>query len=122
MPGVMRMEDPFSRFLASGDGRAALAGAAGGLVRWLVMKTHWQDGLVAVLVGGICAVYLNPLAKPLVDAAFGHFVVESASRAGFSGFILGLGGIGITGFVMDVIRSTLRQKQNEAKRGPDAGS
>ena len=46
-------------------GKAALAGALGGIVRWVTLREHWRDGVLSLLVGSICAVYLGPLVAPL---------------------------------------------------------
>ncbi len=95
------------------DGRVAVAGAMGGLVRWLTLKSSWVDGMVSIIVGAICAVYLGPLALPLVEATLGKIVLEDASRAAFSGFIIGLGGIALASFVMDVLSARFRSKKQE---------
>lgn len=82
-------------------GQVALAGAAGGLVRWLTLRARWQDGVISIVVGSLCALYLGPLAQPAVTAMIGTFVLDPASRASFSGFILGLGGVSVSGLAMD---------------------
>lgn len=96
-------------------GQVALAGAAGGLVRWLTLRSRPLDGLVAILVGAISALYLGPLAEPAIDALLGNVIVEESSRGAFSGFVIGLGGISITGFVMDFW-------SERRKRGNDDGA
>ena len=48
--------DPF-RWLWTEPGKAALAGALGGIVRWVTLREHWRDGVLSLLVGSICAVY-----------------------------------------------------------------
>lgn len=98
-------------------GQVALAGAAGGLVRWLTLRSRPVDGLIAIAVGAISAIYLGPLAEPAVNALLGTIVVEESSRSAFSGFIIGLGGITVTGFVMDVWRARRLQQRRDDEDG-----
>lgn len=100
-------------------GQVALAGAAGGLVRWLTLRTRLRDGLVAIIVGCISAVYLHPLAEPVVNGILGSVVVEDSSRSAFSGFIIGLGGVGVAGWVMDAIAARLRHKREKEEDDDD---
>jgi hypothetical protein len=94
-------------------GQVALAGAAGGLVRWLTLRSRPLDGFIAVVVGALSATYLGPLAEPAIDALLGNIIVEETSRGAFSGFILGLGGITVTGFVMDFWKSRNRKRDDD---------
>lgn len=96
--------------------RVLLAGALGGVIRWMKLGSPWRSGLTDVFVGAVCAYYLNPLAEPIVDGALGHFVINPAARLGFSGFLIGLGGIGIVGFAMDLIKSGIRRKTSEMEK------
>lgn len=86
-------------------GSVVIAGAAGGLVRWFAVKAHPVDGIIAIVVGAIMAAYAAPLALPIVDAILGHVIVEEEARAGFSGFIMGLGGVSVVGYILERIRS-----------------
>ncbi len=108
----MTLSDVLTAILGE-KGQVALAGAAGGLVRWLTLRSRLLDGLVAVLVGAISATYLGPLAEPAIDALLGNVIVEDASRGAFSGFIIGLGGISVTGFVMDFWAERRRRRDEE---------
>ncbi len=82
---------------------AALAGAAGGLVRWLTLRETWRDGVASLLVGTVCAVYLGPIAEPMLRPVLGA-LAPNHNPAGFSSFVVGLGGIGLSGFVIDALR------------------
>lgn len=93
-------------------GPVVLAGALGGLVRWLTLRSHPLDGIIAIVVGAIAAGYLGPLAEPAMDALLGGVIVEESSRASFGGFIIGLGGVSITGFVMDFWRAKRGDKRD----------
>lgn len=100
-------------------GHAVLAGAAGGLVRWLTLRSGFWDGIASITVGAVCAVYLGPLAQPAIDAVFGQVVVDEASRASFSGFIIGLGGVSVTGLVMDIWDMSRRRARIRRRREHD---
>lgn len=83
----------------------ALAGAAGGLVRWLTLRSHPIDGVISIVVGAILAVYAGPLAEPLINGLLGGVIVEPERRASFGGFLIGLGGVTISGFLLDYWRA-----------------
>lgn len=91
------------------QGSVILAGALGGVVRWITLKETFREGVASVIVGAICSRYLGPLVQPAMTPLLGSFVVEEASRAAFSGFILGLGGITVSGFVIDFLRGWVRK-------------
>lgn len=89
---------------ADGDGAAAaFAGAAGGLVRWLTLRENWRDGLVSLVVGSVCAIFLGPLAAPMLRPFVGA-ISPGSNADGFSSFVVGLGGIGLAGFVIEALR------------------
>ena len=96
------MFDPVSLFNA--EGKLVVAGALGGVVRWLSLRETWQEGLVSIVVGAICAVYLTPLFTPSLTAWSG---LPEAAR--LTAFMVGIGGIGVVGFVIDLWR-TWRKK------------
>lgn len=91
-------------------GPAILAGALGGVVRWITLRERLRDGIASVIVGGICAIYLTPLVLPALTPLIGSFVGDELNRTGFSGFIIGLAGITVTGFVIDFFRRWAREK------------
>lgn len=101
-------------WLQTEPGKAALAGAAGGLVRWLTLREHPRDGMVSLLVGAICAVYLGPIAEPLLEPLVGA-IAPQRDGGGFAAFVTGLGGIGLTGMLID----TLRRFRAEREGGAD---
>jgi hypothetical protein len=93
----------FIKWLHSDLGQAALAGAAGGLVRWLTLRDSWRDGLASLFVGGICAIYLSPLAQPVLQPVFGA-ISPDGDASSFAAFVVGLGGIALSGMVIDLTR------------------
>ena len=88
---------------------AILAGALGGVVRWATLRTNWKEGVVAIIVGAICAVYLGPLIEPLLEPIFGSIAPDGDAH-GLTGFICGIGGITLAGVILDVIN---RRKTDE---------
>jgi hypothetical protein len=80
----------------------ALAGAAGGVVRWLTLRHDWREGLMAIVVGAICALYLGPVIEPLLEPIIGK-IAPQGDASGFSSFMTGLAGISLTGLLLDVI-------------------
>jgi hypothetical protein len=116
------MKDPSKvdliQWLASDAGRAAIAGAAGGLVRWVTLRDDWREGLTGLLVGSICAIYLGPLAEPLLDPVIGK-IAPGDSAAGFASFVIGLGGISIAGFILDIIKARRSKVRSDFIGGRD---
>lgn len=84
------------------EARLILAGALGGAVNWLTRKANWRDGMAQVVVGGICAFYLTPIAQPVMAEMFGTIVGTPEELARLSGFVIGLGGVSVTGFILDM--------------------
>jgi len=116
-PGVIE-------WMFSPDGQAAVAGALGGLVRWMTLRDHWTEGVAALIVGAICAMYLGPLIEPILTPTIGR-IAPDRDADGFAAFVVGLGGISLAGFLIDLIRArrgaTKRSatRRDEAKRAND---
>jgi hypothetical protein len=85
--------------------RLALAGAAGGIVRWATLRHNWKEGAAALVIGALCAVYLSPVAESLVYSAlpFLEKLGPPDRSSGLAPFLTGLGGITLTGFLIDVL-------------------
>ena len=107
------MWEAVSLWILGSKGQAVIAGALGGVVRWLAVRQKWQNGLVSVVVGAICALYLAPLAIPALEPIIGTIVIDPARQAGFSGFIIGMGGVGVVGFFIDFWRARKGGKKDE---------
>lgn len=101
-----------------GDGAlpAAIAGAAGGLVRWLALREHWTDGIVAILVGGVSAVYLAPAILQIVGPVLSIVVDDINARQRLAAFLCGLAGVGIVGFIIDAIRGLAKTTKRSPKK------
>ena len=50
-------------WIMTDQAKTALAGAAGGIVRWVTLRERWQDGVASLLVGSICALYVGPFVR-----------------------------------------------------------
>lgn len=100
-----------------------VAGALGGLVRWLTLRDHWVDGLISVIVGAICSLYLSPIALPALTPVLGNVGMPAESVTGLSGFLVGIGGITASGFFIDLWRARrrmLRQAKADQFTGGEA--
>ena len=91
----------FLQWLFSDPGKLAIAGALGGLVRWITLRDNWRDGALGIIVGVICATYLSPLAIPILEPVVGK-IMPAGDVDGFSAFIIGMGGIAVSGFLIGV--------------------
>lgn len=92
-------------WLVGDKAQMVLAGALGGVVRWATLRSHWSDGAIAIVIGAICAVYLSPLALPALAPGLGALSISPESVHGLSGFLIGLGGITVSGFIIDLWRA-----------------
>ena len=103
----------------------ALAGASGGLLRWIALRPKWQDGLIAIGAGIICSYYfadvLAPILVEVVHALpyFGQRInVTTPQMVGPGGLLSGVVGISMTGFILDwtgIISRTFLKKQRDNK-------
>lgn len=111
----------FWHWLFGEKGQLAIAGALGGVVRWLSLREDWRSGVISLVVGAICAAYVAPLAIPVFDSVLGKIVPDEASRVGFAGFVIGVGGIAVAGLIMDVWKARRRQISGGADKGGTNG-
>lgn len=94
----------FWEWVGSDIGKAAVAGALGGIVRWITLRERPADAAGSLIVGSICAVYLGPLVEPILKPVIGA-IAPQGDPAGFASFVVGLGGISLASFVIDVFRA-----------------
>lgn len=106
------MRDTLIDWITNERASLIVAGALGGLIRWVTLREHWQNGLISIVVGAICALYLSPLAEPLFRPFLVGLELDDSARSGFSGFVVGIGGIGIVGIVLDVIKAKRLSKKD----------
>lgn len=95
-------------FFASASGKLMIAGALGGVVRWLTLREGWIDGLASVVIGSITAVYVGPAAHTILRPIIDMTGVEPDAANSLGGFLIGVGGILVSGFLIDLWRA--RQK------------
>lgn len=91
-----------SSFFSTSDIVLATGGASGGVVRWIYLQEKPIRGLLGIIVGAICAVYLSQLALPIVELVLGKILIEPTKQLTFSGFVVGLGGTQVPGFIIDL--------------------
>jgi len=96
-------------FLTEKGVAVVISGAAGGLVKWITLREKLMDGVASILVGGICAYYLSPLALPAIEPILGRLIIENDAKVGLSGFLIGVGGIAVSGFIIDIWRGWRRR-------------
>lgn len=103
-------------YLSLDAAKLMLAGAAGGIVRWVTLRQSWKDGSAAVVVGAICALYLGPIVEPVLKPLVGT-IAPGGDSSGFSSFVVGLGGISLAGLLIDFIAawSPLKKGRDDEK-------
>lgn len=103
--------------------KAAIAGVAGALVHWLTNKKSLREGLVAMTVGMLTAVYLGPIVAPMLEPLIGR-VAPGHDGVAFWAFICGMSGISLSGLVMDLIRARRREIPvvDASEENPDASA
>ena len=84
-------------------GKLAIAGALGGMVRWVTLRDNWREGVPTLIVGAIAAVYLGPLVEPVIAPPV-EGVAPDVNTMRLAAFLTGVGGVGIVGIVLDFVR------------------
>jgi hypothetical protein len=82
----------------------AIAGALGGMIRWMTLRERWKDGLISIGGGAVCANYLRSFIQPIFEPLLGKIFTDEASMIGITAFLVGVAGIGLTGFIIDFVR------------------
>ena len=92
-------------YLAGETGRMLVAGAAGGLVRWVGQeRRRLRDGVLAVITGALAAVYLSPVVLAVL-AVLQLDLGDTPQAYGAAGFIAGLGGMSIARLVLALMET-----------------
>lgn len=106
------MNDPWRQLLDAALDSVGVSGAAGGFFRWVAIKPRkWTELLISVTAGFISAIYLLDIVRPLV-APF----TEAAVTDRLAGFIAGVLGISISGFIVDAFSVWKKLKGEEDKK------
>lgn len=105
------MFDGLKAWFYTPAGQAIVAGALGSLVRWMVVGGSFKEGVAMVVTGCICALYLGPLALPLVESTIG-VVVKGGDLDGLASFLVGLGGMAIANMLIFLIEKRARQTKS----------
>ena len=105
------IEGPYS----NGQLLDALAGGLGGMVKWMGMALPWKDGVVAILVGAICATYLAPIGDAMLEPILGKLLASEKQANHLGGFVVGIIGIGIVGFIMGFFNTWQASKSGGAQ-------
>ncbi len=107
---MMIMERVHS-FFASDPVQAAMAGAAGGLLRWITLKESWKEGTATLVAGALCARFLGPEMTPAVAPWLG----ASEDAVGLVSFLVGIGGVSISATIIGIFKNrTLAQAAVDA--------
>ncbi len=84
----------------------------------MTLRNNWREGAAAIVVGSICANYLGPLVSPIMEPVLGKLNPDG-DPTGLSAFIVGLAGISLSGFVIDMFKA--RQDKARGEAGGDNG-
>ncbi len=99
--------------------QTGIAGTLGGAVRWMTLRSDWRTGLIGLVVGGISSLYLSPLVRPILGPLVGLLTYDPFQTANFSGFVVGISGITITGLIMDIIAARRRKVDADVRGDKD---
>ena len=105
----MNFIDWLSDWLSHGKGELLSAGFLGSVVAAAMEWNGVLPALRKIVVGTICALYLSPVALPLLSWALGNLQVPDESAAGLSGFLMGVTGI----IVIEIILKAFRLRRDE---------
>ncbi len=89
-----------------------VAGMAGGVLRSIYFQERWSKYVQNVIVGAIVARYLGQAAPQI----FGPFFPAAAAGGDFnelSGFLVGAGGVGIMGWIIDLSQGLRKRSRND---------
>lgn len=81
-----------------------VSGLAGSIVAAVTKWDGWTATLRKLIVGTIAAMYLSPLAAPIIRAGFGVIDVPKEGADGVSGFVVGMCGIVIIEVMMNAVK------------------
>lgn len=89
-----------------------LAGAAGGLIKWVRLQEPRTTGLLSVLVGAVVAFYMSPIAVTAVESSLGVVIeMTEIEKARFGGFIVGSTAMLLVGAISELVANYLDKKK-----------
>lgn len=90
-----------------------VAGAAGGLIKWVRLQEPTRVGLLSVLVGAVVAFYLSPVAVTAVESSLGVVIaMTEIEKARLGGFIVGSTAMLLVGAVSELVANYLDKKKD----------
>jgi len=102
----------------------AIAGAAGGLTRWIIDQSEtrtpiWPNGAGTVLSGLMVAVFMFPMGRPISEWAVGQMNVDPSAGVMMGAYVTGLLGILLPMFILDVFGARRKRVVSEASKGDE---
>lgn len=95
-------------WLSSEKGQLLQSGLAGSAVSAAMEWTGFMPAVRKIVVGTLCALYLSPLAVPLLGTVLGIAKVPRENAAGVSGFLMGVTGI----IVIEILLKAFRWRRD----------
>lgn len=111
----------FLEWIAGEKGQLLQAGLAGSAVSAAMEWTGFLPSIRKIVVGTLCALYLSPLAVPILGWALGIAQVPEENAAGVSGFLMGVTGIIVIEIVLKAFRYRRDHDFRPGRRRRDMG-
>lgn len=103
----------FGAWLETNSGQIAVAGLAGSAVSAAMEWTGVWPALRKIFVGVISAIYLSPIAVPILAPVLGAINVPKTNADSLSGYLMGVGGI----IVMEIFLKAFRLRRDGVLKG-----
>jgi hypothetical protein len=114
------LRDVLAHLTGNPDAKAALAGALGGITRWIVRSEAFREGLAIVSVGAICSWFLWPVGPAILKTLFKIEVADKEVTHVF-GFLIGAGGITLIRMLVSYLKQEqYRIEHDHEKKGERA--
>lgn len=89
-----------------------VAGMAGGVLRSIYFQEDRKKYIQNIIVGALVAKYLGP-AAPQIFAPFFPAAANGGDFNELSGFLMGAGGVGIVGWILDLAHGIRRKEKSD---------
>lgn len=109
-------------WLAGEGGRVVVASGLGGLVRWISTdRRRIQDGIIAVLGGGICGSYLWPVVLyiPTIPPISSQPIPETPDNIAMAAFVMGTMGISFVKIGAALVRTWAERAKHHSPGDAD---